>query len=274
MNDKYKCVTTVEGIKEYIGDNEIVAFDYETAPLDAYRNEEKAALDPGKSRIVGCSFSVAIGTGIYVPIAHKVGENIPTDKFYTFLKAFLTNERITKVVHNISFESAFSYESGIIILPPVYDTICAAQMSVKNAYDFRNLHESSLKRLAEELCHEPLPTFLDVTAGRFFDELDGHDTETIHYGCADSDFALRLYYMFTAWFERYLPKHGYIVREIESPTAVYLGIMKKNGIPVDTDMMDKRKAEAMAEMERIRGEISFIIGDVPIGANCATQAFK
>ena len=27
-------------------------------------------------------------------------------------------------------------------------------------------------------------------------------------------------------------------------------------------------------MERIRGEIAFIVGDVDIGANCSTQAFK
>lgn len=49
----------------------------------------------------------------------------------------------------------------------------------------------------------------------------------------DSDFALRLYHKFNDWFDRYLPKHRYIVEEIESLTAVYLGIMKTNGIPVN-----------------------------------------
>ena len=64
------------------------------------------------------------------------------------------------------------------------------------------------------------------------------------------------------------------MEEIESPTAVYLGIMKTNGIPVNLPLMQERKAEAEAEMERIRKEIEFIIGDVNIGANCSTQAFK
>ena len=50
--------------------------------------------------------------------------------------------------------------------------------------------------------------------------------------------------------------------------------MKKNGIPVDIPLMQDRKAEAEAEMERIRKEIAFMIGDVNIGANCSTQAFK
>ena len=43
MTTDYKCVTTVAGIREYIGDSAIVAFDFETAPDDQYREEDKAA---------------------------------------------------------------------------------------------------------------------------------------------------------------------------------------------------------------------------------------
>ena len=274
MNTEYKCVTTVDGIRDYIGGSRIVAFDFETAPDDPYREEEKAALDPAKAHIAGCSFSVKAGTGIYVPIAHRVGTNIDKDAFLTFLTAFLLNKTITKIAHNIAFESGMAYARGITIQAPVYDTICASQMSLKSRYEFRKLSESGLKRLAEELFGEPLPSFSSVTAGKHFDELDAQDEETVRYGSADSDFALRLYYKFNEWFDRYLPKHRYIVEEIESPTAVYLGIMKCNGIPVNLPLMQERKTEAEAEMERIRGEIEFIIGDVNIGANCSTQAFK
>ena len=43
-----------------------------------------------------------------------------------------------------------------------------------------------------------LPDFETVTAGRFFDELDPQDKETVRYACADSDYALRLYHLLTA----------------------------------------------------------------------------
>lgn len=274
MNTDYKCVTTVDGIRDYIGGSRIVAFDFETAPDDPYREEEKAALDPAKAHIAGCSFSVKADTGIYVPIAHRVGTNIDKDAFFTFLTAFLLNKTIKKIAHNIAFESGMAYARGIAIQAPVYDTICASQMSLKSRYEYRKLSESGLKRLAEELFREPLPSFSSVTAGKHFDELDAQDEETVRYGSADSDFALRLYYKFNEWFDRYLPKHRYIVEEIESPTAVYLGIMKCNGIPVNLPLMQERKTEAEAEMERIRREIEFIIGDVNIGASCSTQAFK
>ena len=274
MNTEYKCVTTAEGIKEYIGSSLLVAFDFETAPDEPYRSEDKAALDPAKAHIAGCSFSVKEGTGIYVPVAHRIGTNIDKTAFFSFLEDFLTDTTVTKIAHNIAFESSMAYAKGIVIHAPVYDTICASQMSLKSAYEFRRLNESGLKRLAEELFDEPLPSFSNVTDGRHFDELDAQDAETVRYGAADSDFALRLYHKFNDWFDRYLPKHRYIVEEIESPTAVYLGIMKKNGIPVNLPLMQERKKEAEDEMGRIRGEIEFIIGDVNIGANCSTQAFK
>ena len=155
----YRCITSVQEIQQYISNAAVVAFDYETAPDEPYRIEEKAALDPQKNHMTGCSFSVKEYTGIYVPVAHKVGENIELTSFLQFLRAFLTDKRIVKVAHNIAFESAISCQQNIVIQPPVYDTICAAQMTLKNNYAFRKLADSGLKKLAEELCHERLPTF-------------------------------------------------------------------------------------------------------------------
>ena len=64
------------------------------------------------------------------------------------------------------------------------------------------------------------------------------------------------------------------MEQIESPTAVYLGVMKHNGVPVDVDFMKERQQEAEQQMQHIRNEIAMIIGDIPIGANCSTKAFK
>ncbi len=276
MNEKteYKVVTTVEEIRDYIGNAEVVAFDYETAPDDKYRDKDKAALDPAKSHIVTMSLSVREHTGIMIPVAHKIGKNIDQDEFIAFLTDFLMNPKVVKVAHNLSFESMFSYALGIVVQAPVYDTIAASQMSLKSTTEFRGLHESGLKKLAGELCGEPLPSFSSVTDGKHFDELDPTDPETIRYSCADSDFALRLMHIFNNWFDKFLPKHRWIVKNIESPTAVYLGIMKCNGVPIDYDLMLQRKEEAEVEMERIRQEIAFMIGDVNIGSNCSTNAFK
>lgn len=149
--ENYRCVTSVQEIQDYIGNAAVVSFDYETAPNEPYRTEEKAALDPHKSHIVGCSFSVKEHTGIYVPVAHKIGENIDNAPFLHFLHSFLTDRNIIKIAHNIAFESAVSCHQDIVTQPPVYDTICAAQMTLKSNYEFRKLADSGLKRLASEI---------------------------------------------------------------------------------------------------------------------------
>lgn len=173
MNPNYRPVTTVDGIRQYLGSSPVVAFDFEASPNTPYRTEKDAALDPAKAHIVGCSFSVVEGTGIYTPIAHLTGPNINVDAFSQFLESFLMDRKVIKIAHNIAFESAMAYALGIVIQEPVYDTICAAQMTLKSPFDFRKLSDSGLKHLAEELCGEPLPSFSIVTGGKHFDELDG-----------------------------------------------------------------------------------------------------
>ena len=270
----YRRITTVEEAVRYIGDAGEVAFDFETAPDDPYRKEERAALDPARSHIVTMSISVREYTGIMLPVAHRAGTNVSRNEFEWFLRSLLTDPRLTKIAHNLAFESMFAYAQGIVIREPVYDTIAASQMSLHGAAKFRTLGESGLKTLASELCGEPLPAFNTVTGGRHFDELDPEDPETIRYSCADADFALRLFHIFNSWFDRYLPKHRWIVKHVESPTSVYLGIMKFNGVPVDEGLMRERQAETDERMEQIHKEIAFLIGDVNIGMSGNTNAFK
>ena len=271
----YERVTEPERIAAYLDGRRLVAFDFETAPTGAWRGEETAALDVHKAGIVGVSLSVEAGTGIYIPLQHLAGLNADSLQVIPLLRDRVwENPEIVKIAHNMSFEAMFLYVHGIILREPVYDTIAAAQMTLKAPGTFRSLGDCGLKTLVPELLGELLPTFEEVTGGRFFDELDSGEAETIRYACADSDYALQLYHKFNAWFDEYLPRHRWIVEHIESPVAVYLGIMKANGVPVDRALMEQRKAEATLETERIRKEIRGMIGDIDIGSNASTKAFR
>lgn len=274
MQKDYKSIIDINELKEYLKGNSVVAWDYETAPDNEWREDSKAALDPHKAHVTDCSFSVAPNSGVTVPIGHKTGKNMAPETFWAFHKEFVENKDIVKICHNIAFESAFTYAKGIVIQAPVYDTICASQMTLKSTFEYRKLQDSGLKLLAEQLLKEEVHTFEEVSDGKHFDELDAQDPRVINYSCADSDYTIQLYYLFKDWFRRFLPKHETIVREIESPTAVYLGIMKYNGVPINQDLMKQRQIEAEAAMDELRKKISFIIGDINIGSNCGTQAFK
>ncbi|MEG2834109.1 MAG: bifunctional 3'-5' exonuclease/DNA polymerase [Ruthenibacterium sp.] len=272
----YRVITDLSSVKNYLQGAVLLAFDFETAPDDAYRDEPKAALDAHKAHIVSISFSVAEGDAIHVPLKHRVGENCAQQTaLWAFLKAeVFENPHLVKIAHHLAFEAMFLYAKGIVLQAPVYDTIAAAQMTLKNYTEYRKLSDSGLKKLATDLCGAEMSNFESVTNGRHFDELNPQDAQTIRYACADADYALRLYHLFNAWFDRYLPKHRSIVEEIESPTAVYCGLMKYNGLPIDKEAMLQWQAEAETKLMQIRSDIAFVIGDVNIGANAATIAFK
>ncbi|MCL1964919.1 MAG: bifunctional 3'-5' exonuclease/DNA polymerase [Firmicutes bacterium] len=271
----YRLLTKPHDLREYLEAAGTVAFDFETAPDEQYRDEDKAALDPHKSHIAGISFSKAEGDAVYLPLTHRVGENASNlTELWNYLADFFASPNVIKVAHNLAFESMFLYARGIVIQPPVYDTIAAAQMTLKGNTGFRSLADSGLKTLVPALLNTELPTFGEVTNGRHFDELDPADSETIRYACADSDYTLRLYHVFNNWFDRWLPKHRDIVEQIESPTAVYCGIMKYNGILADAARMREQGERCESERRRLKDEIAFMIGDVNIGENASTSAFK
>ena len=271
----YRKVTGPEEIREYLGDAQVVAFDFETAPQAEWRSDPLAALDAHQAEIVGISLSVAPGSGIYIPLRHRDGQNAnPAQVIPVLRDRIWENPDVIKVAHNMAFESMFLYKHGIILREPVYDTIAAAQMTLKNPWEFRGLGDSGLKKLVPELLGVELPTFSEVTGGRFFDELSSSDPETIRYACADSDYALQLYHKFNGWFDKWLPRHRWIVEHIESPTAVYCGLMKFNGLPVDETAVIRKQGECCSRLIDLQAKIREITGDVEIGANCGTQAFR
>jgi DNA polymerase-1 len=262
----YRRALSLKEIHDYIQNAQVVAFDFETSPTEKYRGEERAALDAHKARITGISFSVAEGSAIYVPLHHKKGRNVakPEEVFLYLKEAFFENPNVIKVSHNLAFEAMFLYAKDIVIQEPVYDTIAAAQLTLKSKWEF----------LATTFFAADMPDYKTVTGGHYFDELDPKDQETIRYACADSDYTLRLYHHFNNWFDRYLSNHRYIAEKVESPTAVYCGIMKYNGVLVDETLMRKRQVEAEEKLKELRAEIDAMTGGVEIGANASTSAFK
>ena len=192
MND-YKTIREIADIEKYIGNADVIAFDFETSPMDEYRSDDKAALDAHKSDITGVSISVEKGTGRYIPFRHRVGVNADITTVMEYLRQRLFQHPATvKIAHNMAFEAMFLYKDGIVLQEPVYDTIVASQLTLKNDYEFRDLGDSGLKTLVPYLYGVELPKFEEVVGERSFDELDPDAWDTCRYACADSDWALQL----------------------------------------------------------------------------------
>ncbi len=273
--EDYKTIRSIGEIDEYLGSSSVVAFDFETSGTDEFREEEFSALDAHKADITGISVSIQAGTARYIPLRHRNGLNADPEEILKYLaERIFFNPQIVKVAHNLAFEAMFLYKYGIVIQEPVYDTIVAAQRTLKDDDQFRDLHDSGLKTLVPYLYGVELPTFESVVQGRYFDELDPDDWDTCRYACADSDWTLQLYDKFNDWFEHNIPKHRFICEQIESPTAVFTGMMKYNGVPVDIELMEEKRREAEEKLAELREKILFVTGDIKIGDNCGTREFK
>jgi hypothetical protein len=73
-----------------------------------------------------------------------------------------------------------------------------------------------LKTLVPGLFGDELPTFEDVTVGKFFDEMDS--TTGINSATpAPTRLCAPAVSRFNLWFDAFLPKHRYIVEQVESP---------------------------------------------------------
>ena len=273
--EKYTTVRALADIEQYLGHADVIAFDFETSTMEEYRDEKTASLDAHKSDITGISLSVEPGTGIYIPLRHRIGQNADPVKVTAYLhRRLFQNAATVKIAHNMAFEAMFLYKDGIVLQEPLYDTIAAAQLTLKSDGVFRSLSDSGLKTLVPYLYHVELPKFEEVVQGRFFDELDPDDRETCRYACADSDWALRLYGTFNAWFAENIPAHRFICEKIESPAAVFTGMMKYNGVKFDTALMRRCKEAAEKELAKLREKILYVTGDIQIGENCGTVEFK
>lgn len=276
-SNNYVCVFTIEDIKAKLKGCKLIAFDIECSPTEEYRQDQFASLDPHKATITGISFSFSHGAGFYIPLAHKVGKNVDNPSLIIqWLKHnIFENDKIMKIAHNIAYEASFLYKYNISIRGPVYDTICASQLTLKSKWEFRKLSDSGLKTLVPEVFGVDMATFQQVTQGKHFDELNPSHEETVRYACADSDFTLRLYNRIQQWFNDYLPKHKIICANIESPVAVYTGIMKHNGINVDKQLMVSKQHEAEKKLQELTETIYGFAGrKLNIGVNASTKAFK
>lgn len=270
LSEKYKLCLSADELKSYIGDSGIIAFDFETSPEDPYRSKPKASLDTHMSYITGIGFSVGEHTAVYVPLRHRTGQNcVEQDGLWAYLKELFSCRDRIKIAHNLSFESMFLYARGIVLTSPCYDTLAALMMTLKSRTEFRTLQDSGLKNV-----FPAMTKFSDVTDGRHFDELYPADDATLEYACADSDYALRLYNICNRWFDENLPKHREICEKIESPTAVYCGMMKYNGVPFDIESVRKQKELLNSELESLKEKIDAVTGGIDIGKNASSLSFK
>lgn len=170
----------------------IISFDTETTGLKINFMSREGLADV----LVGVCLSDKVGTGYYFPLQHKLFKNLcDGDHRYfmlTYMKELLEKKPI--VCHNLSYDWKVAYIYDINV-NCVFDTMIA--FGVTKRYEYIGF-QTGLKALCSMLFHIDMFEIADFVIGKW----DGSSVTfadlpyelVAHYGPADADITLRLYY--------------------------------------------------------------------------------
>lgn len=170
----------------------IISFDTETTGLKINFMSREGLAD----ELVGVCLSDKMGTGYYFPLQHKNFKNLCNGdhRFFmlTYMKELLEKKPI--ICHNLSYDWKVAYIYDINV-NCVFDTMIA--FGVTKRYEYIGF-QTGLKALCSMLFHIDMFEISDFVIGKW----DGSSVTfadlpyelVAHYGPADADITLRLYY--------------------------------------------------------------------------------
>lgn len=236
---------TLLNLIQTIPNDAIIAFDTETT-----------GLDPTKDHLVGFSFSSDGKTGYYVPMNHSylgVGDQVSPDTAAQAIKAIFERRVIG---HNIKFDLHFVARFLEVDRLSMYaDTMVLAWLTDSS----RSL---SMDNLAQNLLHHEMIHFKDtVKKGENFASVAIEDA--CKYAGEDAYITYRLYEVLR---EQLLLKGGQEALDeafnIEFPFTLTLLGMEREGIAVDTAVLETFKKEVALEIVTLTEQIHSACGTV------------
>ncbi len=247
-----------QGCAVLIDTDETLAAAVAAIPADALVafDTETTGLDPLHDRLVGFSFSSEGKTGYYVPMAHSylgVGAQVSEEAAAKAIHAIFEHRVIG---HNIKFDLHFITRFlGVDRLPIHADTMVMAWLTDSS----RSL---SMDSLSEALLHHEMIHFKDtVKKGESFASVALEDA--CRYAGEDAYITYRLYDVLR---DQLLQKGGEEAlreaEEVEFPFTLTLLAMEKEGIAVDTAVLEAFKKEVAEEIASLTEQIHAHSGTV------------
>ncbi|MBA4110433.1 MAG: DNA polymerase I [Leptothrix sp. (in: Bacteria)] len=225
---------------------EITAFDTETD-----------SLEPMKARIVGLSFSVAVGEAAYIPLAHQgpdAPEQLPMDEVLARLKPWLEGVQYAKVGQNIKYDSHVLANHGIAVQGYTHDTML--QSYVLEAHKPHGLESLALRFLNRK--------------GLSYEDVAGKGAQQIpfaqvsverasQYSCEDSDLTLHLHQ--TLWPQLQAePGLQDIYQRMEMPASALLQRIERNGVLIDANLLQQQSHELAQRIVALEQEAYDLAG--------------
>ena len=222
----------------------IISFDTETTSTD----EMTAAL-------VGISLAVEAGAGYYIPVGHKLGEQLPLKNVLSALHDPLTDPHIPKIGHNLKYDFIMLARNGLRVTPLAFDTMLA-EWVLDPASRNLGLKNMAMVRLGENMTH------IEGLIGKGKNQRTMAEVviaEAAPYAAADAETTLRLQPLLETELKR-LPKLWDLFTGIEMPLIRVLADMEMAGVALDKDFFGAFSMELSGRMAALEKQIYQAVG--------------
>jgi len=243
----YQTVTTEPALNELIGrltEAKSFAFDTETDNLN-----------PMKANLVGLSFSASKGEACYIPVGHTALDEIqqlPLKLVTEKVKPLFEDPQIAKYAHNGKYDMTVLAEHGIEVNNLAFDTMVAAYLIGE-----KTLH---LKTLAFSRLNVEMMPITDIigTGAKQIPMSQVEIKKATEYACADADMTGRLTEVLTGELHRLgLWK---LFAEVEMPLVPVLLRMERNGVMLDTELLNQMSRQLGEQIAKLEAEIYRWVG--------------
>ncbi len=231
----------------------VIAFDTETTSTEEMQAE-----------LVGISLAIQDGEGIYIPVGHRIGQNLPLEDVIEALRAPMTNPKIGKVAHHAKYDFIVLARHGLRVAPLTYDTMLAEFIVDPSSHNM-GLKNLAFARLGVEMTH------IEALIGKGKKQISMADVSVdavAPYASADAESTLRLLPVMQADVKRV---HGEkLMDEIDLPLTAVLAEMEMTGVLLDLPFFEKMSVELTKRLGEIEKEVYASVGK-PFNINSTQQ---
>lgn len=245
---RYETILTWESLNTWLlrlQTADLVAIDTETTSLDEMR-----------ARIVGISFSIAVGEAAYVPLAHVypgAPAQLPLDDVLAKLKPWLQDGTRPKLGQHIKYDRHVFANHGIEVQGYAHDTMLQSYvLEVHRPHGLASLAERHLGRKGisfEDLCGKGASQIC-------FDQVDIE--RAAEYSCEDSDMTLDVHQRL--WPKLELDSELRFIYELEIASSEALYRVERNGVLIDAPTLAKQSRELGSRIVQIEAEAQALAG--------------
>ncbi len=207
---------------------------------------ETDSLDPMQAALVGISLCVEDSEAWYLPLGHKMHDNLPLDKTLAALQEALKGKPI--LGHNLKYDLIVLHRHGWKVENPIWDTMLAAYILDPGTNQY-----SLDACAAAELQHTmiPISSLLDKKNNTSFDLVDVN--AACAYSAEDAWAAFQLHPIYRQRLEA--TGLAELYERVEIPLIPVLQRMEENGVRIDTAQLNEISRNINLELKALTEDI-------------------